>query len=177
MTELQAFPNTDPDLVEPAFEDYWGFSEVKEFVFPDGKQKIFYKIMNEGDRKKFQQKTRTDVILERQTGDARMKMSPADERHELIMASVTDWEMYRRENGKIVRVPFSGGSPGSTFAQWLQLADPRIIDRLEKDIRKANPWLLGEMTVADIDKEIGNLQEMREIAERREAGEGSSSGK
>jgi hypothetical protein len=34
----------------------------------------------------------------------------------------------------------------------------------------AHPWLLDEMTLEDIDQEIKNLQGMREVVERREAG-------
>lgn len=180
MTTLElpdADASSEIDLIEPAYEDYWGFDDQRTFYLPDKKQFITFKVMSEGDRKKFQQKTRTDITLVRRTGDATMRMSPADERHALIVSSVTGWSLFRRnpKTNEMQPVPFSKDSPGANLEMWLQVANPRIIDDLEKEIRKSNPWLLGEMTVEDIDKEIANLHEMREIALKREAGEESSS--
>jgi hypothetical protein len=48
---------------------------------------------------------------------------------------------------------------------------------IEKDVRKHNPWLLQEMSVEDIDKEIASLEEMREVKLKEEAGNDSSSNK
>jgi hypothetical protein len=57
--------------------------------------------------------------------------------------------------------------------EWLENANPRLVEDLEKEIRKANPWLLAEMSVADIEREIENLEEMKKVAQEREAGEAS----
>ena len=90
-------------------------------------------------------------------------MDAAQERHELIRTCVTGWNLYR------------GGSPipfgERALKDFLELTDPRLVEDLEKAIRKANPWLLGEMSSEDIQKEIDNLEEMKKVAEERERGE------
>lgn len=167
MTEVPSHLAGPPVNENPAFEDYWGFDDKKKWFFPDGVQWIEHKRMNEGDKAKFQRKTTRDFILERQTGDARMKVDQASERHELLKTCVTDWYIYR--DGK----PFAFTT--SMFDQWLQRADPKLVESLEKDIRKNNPWLLQDMSSADIQKEIDNLEEMKQVAIEREKGEDFSS--
>jgi hypothetical protein len=169
MTEQSTIPphlDGPPVNENPAFEDYWGFEDKTRWYFPDGKQWIEHKRMNEGDKAKFQRKTTKDFIVERQSGDARMKVDPAAERWELLKTCVVDWFIYR--NGR--PEPFSPG----IFDSWLQHADPKIIESLEKEIRKNNPWLLQNMSSEDIQKEIDNLLEMKEVAIEREKGEDSS---
>jgi hypothetical protein len=143
--------------------DYFGFAESHKHMLPDGKQWIEFQSMNEGAKSRFQKESSRDLVLERQSGNARVKMDQAGDRHALIKACVTDWYVLR------------GGQPipytPVQLGDFLTLADPRIIDGLELAIRKANPWLLAEMSVKDIDKEIENLQEMRKVAEERERGE------
>jgi hypothetical protein len=148
--------------------DYFGFQATETFTFPDGRQFIEFSIMNEGQKAKFQKMTSRDLIIQRNQ-DARMKMDPAQERHELIKSSVVGWNLYRGGNP----VPFTK----QNLNDFLELANPRLIEDLEKAIRKANPWLLSEMKPEDIKREIENLQEMLEVAEERERGEGSSSSK
>ena len=145
--------------------DYFGFQATEKFYLPDGQQYIEFQIMNEGAKAKFQKLTTKDLVVQR-GGDARMKMDPAQERHELIRQSVIDWTLTR--GGQPVRF-----NP-TNLKDFLELANPKLIEDLEKAIRKANPWLLGEMKVEDIDREIENLQEMRKVAEEREAGEAFS---
>jgi hypothetical protein len=161
------------DTVEPAYEDYFGFSKEEKYYLPDGKQYLLLTKMNEGARKSFQSETRSDLTLERTTGDARMKIDSGSQRWALLKASVTGWMLMRRGHNSWKAVEFTK----TTFEQWLGSADPVIVDGLETAIRKLNPWLLQDMSVADIDKEISNLQEMREVAVKREQGEESSSGK
>ena len=168
MTEVQE-PTFAPEAKGPTTEkpqqDYFGFSAPQKFFFPDGVTYIEFTKMSEGAKKAFQDKTSKDLVLERQSGNARMTVLQGTERWELIEASVTGWNLLR--NG----VPFPFSKPN--LRDFLQLADPELVEDLEKAIRKANPWLLDQMTVADIDKEIENLKEMREVAEKREAGEAS----
>jgi hypothetical protein len=164
-------------LTEPVYGDYWGFDDRRTFMLPDGQQFIVYKVMNEGDRSKYQQATNRDVTLMRQTGNAQMRIDPATDRHALITTCVVDWKMYRLLNGRMEPVPFSKSSSGSTLNQWLNVANPSLVDELEKEIRKANPFLMGEQTVEEIDKEIANLQELREAAVKKEQGEALSVGK
>lgn len=165
-------------LEEEVYEDYFGFDAKHQFFLPDNKQYIEFQVMDEGRKAKFQMMTNRDVVLERQSGNARMKVDPASERHELLKNSVTGWRMMRKNsNNQWEPVPFSIGSPGAEFEKWLNRANPSIVEDLEKAIRKANPWLIGEMTVEDIDREMDNLRELREAAIKREQGNDSSSSK
>ena len=163
MTEM-ALPGAPVETQTPQV-DYFGFSNTTRFTLPDGVSWFEIKSMNEGEKARFQQKTQKDLVLERQSGNARMKLDQASERHELIRTCVVDWNLSR--NG--VPVPFNG----THLNDFLKLADPTIVEKLEVAVRKANPWLLAEMSVEDIDREIENLQEMRKVAEEREAGNAS----
>lgn len=161
-------PDSEPQA--PAQHDYFGFQRRERFVFPDGLTWIEFEVMNEGKKAKFQRDTQRDLVIERGSGNARAKIDPAATRHALIEASVVDWNLTR--NGR--PYPYNAGQ---ALRDFLTLADPVVIEDLEKAIRKANPWLLDEMSVEDIDREIDNLKEMREVAERRERGEASSANK
>lgn len=144
-------------------EDYFGFTETKKFIFPDKATFIEFRVMNEGDKSDFQKATQNDVILERNSGNARMKMDPASERHKLIEVSVVSWNL--RRNGQ--PLPYTRAA----LKDFLKLTDPRLIENLEKEIRKANPWLLQDMKSDDIRKQISELEEMLAVAEERERGE------
>jgi hypothetical protein len=161
---------TAPAVEETYYEDYFGFEANHEFVLPDGRQKIFFKAMNEGAKTKYQQKINRDIHLNRASQDVRVKTDPAGERHELIMASVTGWSLMRRDKqGQWVPAEFSNNSPGSTLAQWLDKADPVLVEKLETAIRKANPWMIDDMTIEQVDEEIGRLTDLRkDIVARKE---------
>lgn len=158
---------------EEVFTDYWGFSDTKNHYLPDGRQYFIIQRMNEGAKAKYQREIRSDITIQRSTGDAKMKADPATERHALLGACVVGWHILAKDpqTGLPYEVPFSHSTGKQNFQSWLAGADPRLVESLEKECRKLNPWLLQEMTVADIDKEIENLKEMREAAEKREAGE------
>lgn len=158
-----AVEDTRPDVEAPMQEEYYGFIEDHKFYFPDEVTYIQFQAMNEGLKKRFQRTTSRDVVLERSSGNARMKVDPGQERWDLLEACVNDWNLIR--NGKLV--PFSARA----LKEWLELANPKLVEDLELAIRKVNPFLLADMTVADIDKEIENLKEMRKVAEERERGE------
>lgn len=179
----QAMAAAGVDTEDSLFEDYFGFDEKQTFYLPDGKQYIEFQVMTEGKRAQYQRATNRDITLQRTTGDAKMKVDPATDRQELLKASVVGWHIVRHHPNKgaksdpasWVPVPFSIGSPGGEFEKWLAGTNPKIVDALEKAVRKSNPWLMAEMSVEDIDKEIENLHEMREEAVKRERGEGASS--
>lgn len=171
-------PESQPQEEAMVYEDYYGFEDSQQWFFPDKRQFIEFKRMNEGERAKFQKMTTRDVTVVRGSGDAKVRVDPATERHELIVASVTGWNLMRRDNtGKPVPVPFTKGSPGAELEKWLQVANPTFVDALETAIRKANPWLTSEMTIEDIEKEEDRLRELKEEIRERERGEGSSSSK
>lgn len=173
---VQALPENPvvtPDTNE-GYEDYWGVSETRRYTLPDGKQWIEFKIMDEGDKTKFQKMTNSDLIVQR-SGDSRIKIDPARERHELIKSSVTNWNLMQRgQDGQWSPAPFGGAR---SLEQWLEKAPPKIVEDLELEIRKANPWMQADMSVEEIDKEIERLQDLRRLARERELGEGVSATK
>ncbi|MFD5451669.1 MULTISPECIES: hypothetical protein [Streptomyces] len=175
MTDLPA-EQSAPPVDEPQYVDYFGFKESRKFFFPDGKTYIEFEVMNEGAKARFQRLTSRDLRVERATGDARLRMDPGAERHALIDQSVTGWNLMRRDpkdksaNPRWEHAPFDK----SNLNRFLENADPRIVEDLEKEIRLANPWLMDEMTVEDIDKEIANLQELRAKAVEREEAKAAS---
>lgn len=161
---------------EELFVDYFGFEDQDKHYLPDGKQYFLLQRMNEGQKSRYQKDIRSDITIARSTGDAKMKADPAGERHALIKACVIDWYMLRKgSDGHPEPIPFSGPGAGGRNApsleKWLSVADPKLVEDLEKACRKLNPWLLSEMSVEDIDREIDSLKEMREEAVKREQGE------
>jgi len=156
------------------FVDYFAFDEDLLFRFPDGKQWISFKPLTEGGRARYEAKTSRDIKFNRRTDDAAISMDAASDRHALLIASVTGWNLVRKTPKGFQPVPFSKDSPGANFEQWLDKANPKIVNDLVDAIRLANPWMRDEMTVAMIDEEITRLQKMREEAVEREAVKKSS---
>lgn len=164
-------PNDTPgsDSSGSEQQDYFGFQSLKKFFFPDGVTWIEFTVLNEGQKKNFQDKTSSDMVVERRSGDARMTLKQGTQRHELLKAACVNWNLKRNVRGTVQEVPF-GAVP---FNDFLTLGDPRIIENLEKEIRKANPWLMADMTADDIRKEIENLEELLKVKVAEEAGEAS----
>lgn len=161
------------------YVDYFNPAEQRErWYFPDGKQWIEYKKLSEGDRARFLKDNRNDVHLNRKTDEARVSFDQSGERKSLLLNSITNWHLVAFNRGRNTwePVPFpSNRTPGGELAKWIDRQDPALLGSLEKEIRKVNPWLLNEMTVEAIDKEIADLQELRVAAEKREAEEKNSS--
>ena len=155
-----------PEAPEKVQQNYWGFQETFDYVFPDGITFIKFRVMNEGDKVKFQKSTSRDILLNR-VGEARMKMDTGSERHAIITTCAMDWNFLQGDQ----RVPFNE----RVLKQWLEVADPKLVEKIEVEVRKHNPWLLGELSSKDIKEQITELEEMLKIAEEREAGEASSS--
>src|SRR5690242_1067293 len=95
-----------PDVPQDEFDeyagyvDYFGFEKTHIFKLPDGKQWIQFKSLNEGQRAQYESKTSRDIKINRRTDDAAIKMAPAEDRHALIDASVTGWNIVRRNGNK-----------------------------------------------------------------------------
>lgn len=167
--------NAGVTIDEPGFEDYFGFNETRRWYFPDGKQYIEYRLMNEGSRSNFQSKNSRDVRLFKASGDASIKVDPSVERWILFQESVIGWFVVKKnpDTGDWDAQPFDRNgkpAPGGAFEQWAKSANPKLISDLEAAIRKANPWLQTDLSVKDIDEQIKELQEMRIEAVRREEG-------
>lgn len=150
--------------------NYWGFNATDKFFFPDGITFIEHKVMNEGDKVRFQKATGRDITLSRQ-GDAKLKLDAGAERHTLIKTVIVSWNLIRDDGmGNPEPVPCDDRNQNA----WLSVADPRIVEDLEVAIRKANPWLIGELTVEELEKQKEEIEELLVAARAREAGEGSS---
>ncbi|MEU4066669.1 hypothetical protein AB0F25_30525 [Streptomyces wedmorensis] len=171
--DTQSADDFSPANTEPQYTDYFGFKATKKFYFPDGRTYVEFDVMNEGAKARFQKLTSRDLRVQRTTGDALLKMDPGAERHALITESVTGWNLMRKSPKDESRWEHAPFDP-SNLRRLLDSTDPSIVEDLEKEIRKANPWLMDEMSVEDIDKEIANLQELRQVAVEREAGKSGS---
>lgn len=163
---VQAAPVEDFDEFS-GYDDYWGVDEQDKFFLPDGKQYFLIQIMTEGNRAKFQRQTNQDLTVNRD-GGAKIKVDQAKDRHELIKTAIVGWFIVRKDarDGKFKEVPFDNNS----ILNWLDTANPALVDDVVFAIRKANPWLQSDMSVEDIDKEISNLNDLREAAVKRESG-------
>lgn len=173
----QSFASSDP---YEGYVDYFGFDVRERWYFPDGRQWIEFKKLTEGERAKYLKATKSDVYLNRQSNDARISFDQSGDRKALLLHSITNWHMVRRDpsSGQWSEVRFvSGSTPGGEIAKWIDNSDPALLGQLEKAIRKVNPWLMSEMTVEQIDKEIADLMELRAAAEKREAEEANFNNK
>lgn len=162
-------PMERPAETEQVQVDYFGLQEVHRVPLPDGKSWVEHTTFTEGMRRKYLNSMNRDIVVQRNTGDAKMSMKPGDERFSLLMEAITGWNLIK--DGK--PLPFSKDSNGSTLAQFLAAAPPKIIDVIEKDVRMKNAWLLEDMSIEDMEKERDTLDEL--IAKKREEQAGNAS--
>lgn len=151
-------------------QSYFGFDETQQVFMPDGISWVEIKPLSEGERRKYMNEVQKEARLQRATGDMIVKMQTGEERFQLLLRAITGWN-FIMPNGS--PAPFSNGSPGSEVGKWLDKASPRIVDIVHKEVMKQNPWLMAEMTLEDIDKQIAELQELREQKLQEEEGNGS----
>lgn len=165
MTETPVLDQQQAGAGTPPVADYWGTESFETWYLPDGVQYFKFKIMNEGEKVKFEKLTNNDLIVNRDQS-ARVKVDPSEARHAIIKTSVVDWHLY------------AGGQEAAYSKQllekWLTVADPKLVEDLEFAIRMANPWMQSEMSVEEIDKEIDRLHDVRKQLVDRQAGEASS---
>lgn len=148
-------------------DDYFGFNDEKNVLFPDGKTYVTLSALNEGARKKYQNNQSREMTVERQTQNIKLKVESGEERHALLVEAIVDWNLVRRD-------PKTGDPKPVRFTKaelrlFLESTKPSIVDLIEKEVRAMNPWLRSEMTVEDIDKTIEELQEQRETLVREQA--------
>ena len=163
------YADSSAEYREVGQQDYFGFVKEYEHTLPDGISIINYRAMNEGAKKKYQSEVQKPLRINTRTNEAQASVDPAADRHALIRHSLTGWNLKRGNQP----VPFTERN----LKDFLDLADPSIIDGIEKSIRKANKWLLADLTVEQIDEQIEELQELRVDVEARESGEGASASK
>lgn len=146
----------------PVQVDYFSYSENANVLLPDGVSFVTIKKLNEGDRKKYQNATNREIALGSRGGDAKVKLAPGDDRHALLRTSVIGWNLTQAGNP----VPFTLHA----LDMFLARTDPAVVDLIEKEIRKFNPWLLGELTVEQIQTEIDSLEELKQVKLKEEEG-------
>lgn len=144
------------------FDDYWGTDETKRIMLPDGKQWFDIKLMTEGERAQYERTQNQDLRVDRE-GSTTIKVDPGRARKALLKAAVCGWNLVK--NGK--PVTFSDAE----LNRFVDQANPRIVDKLEREIRDFNEWLKNDLTVEEIEREIATLEKELENAKRREAGE------
>ena len=145
--------------------DYFAPEADVVTTLADGISWVSHKKMNEGDRKRYLKKVNRDLKIQKGTGDAIMRLAGGEERTALLETAITGWNL------------LSGGNPLPFTPQNLaRLLDGpiEVLERVEKDVRKNNPWLESDVTVEDIDAEIESLQERRQEVLEREEGNGGS---
>lgn len=143
--------------------DYFAAVEDTRTELPDGVSWVSHKVLTEGDRKRYLKQINRDLKIQKGTGDAIMRVSAGEDRTALLRVAVTGWNL------------LAGGAPLPFTPQNLErlLDGPvQILELIERDVKKNNPWLFADASVEDIDSEIERLQEMK--AELLEAEEGKS---
>lgn len=142
--------------------DYFAFSETHKVQLPDGVTYVEIKSLNEGERRKYLNGMNRDVEIDRASGNAKMQMRPGDERFALLREAIVGWNL------------IMGGTPvtfnSAMKEQFLNQANPKIIDLIDKETRKLNAWLLEDMSLEDLLKERDNLDEMIETKRRESEG-------
>lgn len=154
---------------------YWGTNLTFKFYL-DGtdvpeseRQYIEYKKMNEGDRSKYQRSISDPVLVHRGSGDARMRVDPARDRDALLDVAVCGWYLFKGDR--------LANFNNEQFRLFKNSADPQLIDKLEKAIRKDNPWLRNDMSLEDAREELKRITQLVEDLEAEEAEKGNSSTK
>lgn len=150
----------------PAPVDYFDVGEDTQTMLPDGIQWVSHRVLTEGDRKRYLKAVQKDLKIQKGTQDMIMKLAAGEDRTVLIETAVTGWNLFR--GGK--PWPFNPGN----LREFAQNGPVKILDLVEQDIRKNNPWLGGDTKPEDIREEIERLQELLAEAEEREAGKSTS---
>jgi hypothetical protein len=148
----------------PVQEDYFAFDLTERVDLPDGVSYVDIKVLNEGARRKYLNSVNREVKLQKATGDAVMQLATGDERKAILESSICGWNLMRAGQP----VPFSAG----TVREFLDRANPKLIDLIEKEVRRINPWLNAEITVEEIDKQIEELNELRDQKLKEQEGNG-----
>lgn len=148
--------------------DYFGVDVEEKVFLPDKVSYVIVQELNEGERRKYLNKTNKDIRLERQTGDAHLRMATGDERFYLLQSAIVGWNLvsFNKKTNEMQALPFNR----QNLDRFLEETRPKVLDKVEEKVREMNPWLLpAEITVETIDEQINDLKAMREkILERDE---------
>lgn len=169
-----------PDEIATQYGNYWGTEEEFVFLLPDGKQSFTIKPLDEGGKVLFQKMTNKGIRVNQRTQDAHLDIDPASERHTLIKHSVVNYNLVVPVVDKVTK-QVTGWAPHpfskQGLEQWLQKANPKIVQELEQFIRRHNPWMEESMTEEQVQEEIDRLIELKKSISERSAGEDVSANK
>lgn len=135
-------------------QSYFGFERTEQHFLPDGVSFIEHRILNEGRRKMYLDAVQKDVRIGKASGDAFLKLQSGTEKHILLEAAICGWSLIDESGAD---VPFNTRN----LKRFLNDTDPKLIDGIEKAVRKANTWLMADLSVEDIQKQIDDLEEMK----------------
>lgn len=153
------------------YVDYFGFEET-ERVYLDSKQYVDVGALNEGGRRNYLNAVNREARISKGSGDTVIKLANGDERRILITAALTGWNLMRpnlKKPGEYMPVPFNA----NTVREFLDKVSPTVLDRVDKVVRKQNPWLLQDATIEDMEQQIIELQEGIEKKRAEEEGKES----
>lgn len=143
----------DPFTAQPQAV-YFGFGEFLHAMFPDGISYLEHKTLNEGERTQYNKSLKRTVRVQNVTRDALMETPSGEERSILFQVAVKGWYVLGPDRKEMA---FSLANLNRLILE----SDPKVVDHLYKQIQEANPWLMADVTIEDIDAEIENLQQMR----------------
>lgn len=154
--------------------NYFGTPEAFRFELASG-QYFEYTPMTEGKKAAYERATNKDIRVQRTTGDAKMQVDPATERHAMIMLSVTDAHLLApsKVTGSLQPLKFEAAKNGQVVNEfWKKIFEafpPKIIQELYRKIRDANEWTKADEDIEAMEKEYVALGERIEAAKEREA--------
>ncbi len=125
----------------PRVVDYFATTETSWVTLPDGAQKVEIKVMNEGERRRYLNKTNSEVKMNSRTKDLIMRSAVGDDLHALLETTIVGWDVQRGG----APYPFNSNNLGNALNVW----PPTLIDLIAKEVKKINPWMLG--TEDDLD--------------------------
>lgn len=164
VSEAMAAAGESPTESVPV--DYFIPGKEITTMLPDGIQWVTTKQMTEGDRKSYLAKVNRDMKIEKASGDAILKVAAGEDRTALLKVAITGWSIVRNSRP----LEFDRRN----LDEFLELMPPHILDKIEKDVRKNNLWLLDDMSIEDIDEEIDRLEDLKKDIKAREQGKSDS---
>lgn len=145
----------DPDDESPIAEnviDFFAFKEERDVFLRGTDQYVTIKKFTEGDRRKYMNATSREIAFDK-SGRTSMSLRAGDDRLALLRAAVVNWHLLR--NGR--ELAFNERNLNA----FLDAADPKLIDDIEKAVRDFNPFLIQDLELEDIDEQIAELEELR----------------
>lgn len=162
-------------IEEKRIIDYFGTPEPLRFYLGDETQYFEFTPLTEGGKAKYERATNKDIRVQRTTGDAKMQVDPATERQALVMLSVTDALIYKRQKplNQLKPVAFqqakNGTQPNEFWQDIFEVFPPKVIQDLYRKIRDANPWMKADEDVETLEEEYKNMGQRIETLKEEQA--------